>query len=96
MTRDFVLAQNKARRHITQAQLAMATTSVYAWAPRGNPQLHTECAIGKTSAQMAALAGVGERTIKQAKAVQLPDRAAIHASVGIGRFPSGHHVTIIT
>ena len=31
--RDFVLAQNRARRHVTQAQLALATTAVYAWKP---------------------------------------------------------------
>ena len=48
--RDFVLAQNRARRHVTQAQLALATTAVYAWKPVGNPtfsQLDTECPIGK-------------------------------------------------
>ena len=34
--RDFVMAQNKARRHVTKAQLAMATTAVYAWRPHGD------------------------------------------------------------
>ena len=75
--RYFVLAQNKARRHVTQAQLAMATTAVYAWQPVGNPsykstayQLGTECPITKTAAELAAISGVGERTIKQAKVVQ--------------------------
>ena len=68
--RDFVLAQNKARRHITQAQLAMATTSVYEWYPRGRPeQMGTECPF-KTTAELADIAGVGERSIKQAKAVK--------------------------
>lgn len=50
--RDFVMAQNKARRHVNKAQLAMATTAVYAWRPVGNPafsQLHTECAIAGES-----------------------------------------------
>ncbi len=71
--RDFVLAQNKARRHVTQAQLAMATTAVYAWKPVGNPtfsQSGTECPIAKSNAQLAEAAGVSEKTIKQAKAVQ--------------------------
>lgn len=67
--RDFVLAQNKARRHVTQAQLAMATTAVYAWAPAGKPKLHTECAV-KTTAEMASIAGVHRNTIVQAQAVQ--------------------------
>lgn len=71
--RDFVLAQNKARRHVTQAQLAMATTAVYEWKPVGNPALSqsgTEYPIGKSAQEMAAVAGVSEKTIKQAKAVQ--------------------------
>ena len=101
MTRDFVLAQNKARRHITQAQLASATTSVYAWLPIVGVNQHTKSAPAlsaapqKTTAEMAAIAGVHPTTIKQAKAVQLLDRAAIHASVSRWLFTSGHHVTII-
>ncbi|MBV5294720.1 MAG: hypothetical protein JZU58_20455 [Curvibacter lanceolatus] len=71
--RDFVLAQNKARRHVTQAQLALATTAVYDWMPEGNPgfvQLDTECPVAKTTAELAQIAGVHPNTIKQAKAVQ--------------------------
>lgn len=71
--RDFVLAQNKARRHVTQAQLALATTAVYGWMPEGNPgfvQLDTECPVAKTTAELALIAGVHPNTIKQAKAVQ--------------------------
>lgn len=71
--KDFVMAQNKARRHINQAQLALATTSVYAWTPVGNPafsQSHTECVIAKTNAELAEIAGVHKNTITQAKAVQ--------------------------
>ncbi len=71
--RDFVLAQNKARRHTTQAQLAMATTAVYAWRPMGSNQhqarVGTECPP-KSTAELAQIAGVSEKTIKQAKAVQ--------------------------
>lgn len=66
--RDFVLAQNKARRHVTQAQLALATTAVYAWAPEGKPKLDTEYPV-KTTAELAAIAGVSTPTIKQAKTV---------------------------
>jgi len=71
--KDFVMAQNKARRHISQAQLAMATTAVYAWKPVGNPaftQSGTQCPITKTNSQLAEISGVGERTIKQAKSIQ--------------------------
>lgn len=71
--RDFVMAQNKARRHTTQAQLALATTAVYAWRPMGSNQhqnrVGTECPP-KSTAELAQVAGVSEKTIKQAKAVQ--------------------------
>jgi hypothetical protein len=36
--RDFVMAQNKARRHITAAQLAMAAIAVHSWMPVGGNQ----------------------------------------------------------
>lgn len=70
--RDFVLAQNKARRHVTQAQLALATTAVYAWKPLGANQhetrVDTECPP-KSNAELSEIAGVHVNTIKQAKAV---------------------------
>lgn len=71
--RDFVLAQNKARRHTTQAQLAMATTAVYAWRPMGSNQHQARVGTeypSKSTAELAQIAGVSEKTIKQAKAVQ--------------------------
>ena len=72
--RDFVLAQNKARRHTTQAQLAMATTAVYAWKPMGSNQHKAGSALSaeapKSSKELAKAAGVGVRSIEQAKAVQ--------------------------
>ncbi|OQA15660.1 MAG: hypothetical protein BWY63_02883 [Chloroflexi bacterium ADurb.Bin360] len=71
--REFVLAQNKARRHVTQAQLALATTAVYAWKPVGANQhesrVATECPP-RSNAELAAISGVGVATIKQAKSVQ--------------------------
>ena len=67
--KDFVMAQNKARRHITAAQLAMATTAVYQWKSEGRPKLHTECAV-KSSSEMAGIAGVHRNTIVQAQSVQ--------------------------
>lgn len=85
--RDFVLAQNKARRHVTQAQLAMATTAVYAWKPVGNPefaQSHTECVIAKSNDELAAIAGVHKNTITQAKAVQTKGVPEVIAAVKSG------------
>lgn len=71
--RDFVLAQNKARRHITASQIAAAVVSVYQWRPRGSNQ-HGGSAPGadalKSNDQLAEIAGVSERTIRQAKVVE--------------------------
>ena len=71
--KDFVMAQNKARRHITQAQLAMATAQVYRWRPHGDQKtvaMDTQCPSSKTTAELAEISGVHVSTIKQAKAVQ--------------------------
>jgi hypothetical protein len=71
--RDFVLAQNRYRRHISAAQSAMATSAVYAWQSNGRPggeKPGTECRVSKTTSQLAEIAGTSERTIRQAKAVQ--------------------------
>lgn len=95
MYRDFLLVQNKARPHITQAQLAMATTAVYRWSAAGRPSGNSAGTAELKQPEMAKNAGVHPTTIKQAKAVQLLDRAAIHASVSRWLFTSGHHVTII-
>ena len=86
--RDFVLAQNKARRHVTQAQLALATTAVYAWKPVGSNQhanrVGTECPP-KSTAELAQVAGVSEKTIKQAKAVQTQAAPEVVEAVKAGK-----------
>lgn len=68
--RDFVLAQNKARRHITMAQIALATAAVYQWRPHGDQRSALSADRAKTTTELAHVAGVGVRTIEQAKAVQ--------------------------
>lgn len=68
--KDFVLAQNKNRRHITAAQLAMATTQVYEWHPANRPNksvVPTE--LLKTATELAKLAGVSESSIEKAKSI---------------------------
>lgn len=87
--RNFVIAQNKARRHVTKAQLAMAVTAVYAWKPMGANQHEglregTECPPSKNTAELAKIAGVSERTIKQAKAVQARAEAVVVEAVKDG------------
>jgi len=71
--KDFVIAQNKARRHLSQSQLALATSYVYARRSVGNPafvQSGSECPIAKTNAELAEISGASEHTIKQSKSFQ--------------------------
>ena len=85
--RDFVMAQNQARRHVTKAQLAMATTAVYAWKPHGGDRrsesMHIECAL-KSTAQMAEIAGVHRNTIVQAQTVTAQAAPAVVDAVKRG------------
>ena len=71
---DFVKSQNDARRHITASQKAAAITAIYSWKPIGANQHKTGREPGsppqKSNAELAALAGVSDKTIKQAKFVQ--------------------------
>lgn len=64
--RDFVIAKNAARRHLTQSQKAAAVVRVHEWKPA-----HRESGEGddstKTVEEMADQAGVSERTIQRAK-----------------------------
>lgn len=84
--KDFVLAQNKNRRHITVAQLAMATTQVYEWYPNGVTASSAPSAeVTKTTAQMADISGVSKRTIEQAKFVLKNASAEIQEAVKSGK-----------
>jgi hypothetical protein len=71
--RDFVLAQNKARRNLTASQRAAAVASVYQWAASKGVNQHTKrggepgSPPPKTNAELAAIAGTTTRTIQQAK-----------------------------
>jgi hypothetical protein len=87
--RDFVLAQNKARRHITHAQIAMATAMVYFWREIGENQysekrVATECPPSKTNTELANIASVSVATIKQAKSVQTNAAPEVIAAVKAG------------
>jgi ParB-like chromosome segregation protein Spo0J len=68
--KDFVLAQNKNRRHITAAQLAVATTEVYSWVSRGRQNKSVVSTdLTKTTSELAKLSGVSESSIEKAKSV---------------------------
>lgn len=84
--RDFVLAQNKARRNLTASQRAAAVTSVYQWVAStvGRPRGEVTSPLAKTNAELAAIAGTTTRTIQQAKAVQSSAVQAVQDAVKTG------------
>ena len=67
--RDFVLAQNKARRHCTTAQLIAAASEIYRWRPNGgyHSALSAECFSSK---QIAEKVGISVRTVDQFRKVE--------------------------
>lgn len=67
--RDFVMAQNKARRHITISQLAMAAKLVYQWSPSGRPSNNAALSAELTQPEIAAKSGVSVRSLRQADEV---------------------------
>lgn len=84
--RDFVLAQNKARRHLTASQRALATAAVYEWRPAGKPSANPAPGAGlpmKTD-RLAEIAGVSERTIRQAKVVESSASSEVKEAVRSG------------
>jgi ParB-like chromosome segregation protein Spo0J len=84
---DFVKAQNGARRNITPSQTAFAYTKLYAWVPVGKPGKSNSAVtagLPKTTKELAAIAGVGTRTIEQAKAVHAGGTQAVQDAVKTG------------
>jgi len=68
--RNFVLSQNKARRHLTKSQLALSYTKVYEWQPSAQKASRMELGSTiKTNQELAELAGTSTKTIQQAKTV---------------------------
>jgi len=87
--KDFVLAQNKNRRHITAAQLATATAAVYGWRSVGSNQ-HKGGSVGPTEApksakELAAIAGVSTASIEKAKVVQAKAAPEVQKAVRDGK-----------
>jgi hypothetical protein len=81
--RDFVVAQNQARRHITKGQLIAAASKVYQWRPNGGNQsaLSAECISSK---QMAEKLNVGVRSVEQFRVVERQAAPAVVDAVNRG------------
>lgn len=79
----FVIAKNKARRHISMSQIAAAVVAVYQWRAAGrNPA--PGAGLEKTTQQLADMAGVSARTINQAKVVEAKGAPTVKAAVKAG------------
>lgn len=79
----FVIAQNKDRRHIAQGQIALAVASVYQWKPAGRPN-NSAPGAGFSTARLAEIAGVGSRTMEQAKTVEAKGTPKVKEAVKAG------------
>lgn len=85
--RAFVLAQNRARRHLTASQVAFVVAAVHEWVPAHRP-VADKSAPGadfpKTAPELAEIAGVGVRTIERAKAIVRDGAPEVQAAVQSG------------
>lgn len=81
----FVIAKNKARRHIQQGQIALAVAAVYQWKPahreKGAPGAPF---LSKTNDELAEIAGTSKRTMQQAKAVESKAAPKVREAVKAG------------
>jgi hypothetical protein len=82
---EFVIAQNKERRHLTKSQLALSAVKVYDWLPAKRPTSTTGAEIKsvlntdltKSAKEIAKVAGVSESYIEKAKSVELSAKPEI-------------------
>lgn len=79
----FVIAKNKARRHITSSQIAAAVVAVYQWRAVGR-NWEPGSQLTKTTAELAQMAGVSTKTINQAKTVESKAAPAVKEAVKAG------------
>jgi ParB-like chromosome segregation protein Spo0J len=82
--RDYVLAQNKARRHLNQGQLAYAVAAVYRWKPAHREKGAPGAPLTKTNEELAVIAGTSKRTMQQAKTVEEKGAPKVKEAVKAG------------
>ena len=80
---SFVIAKNKARRHITSSQIAAAVVAVYQWRSVGR-NWEPGSQLTKTTAELAQMAGVSTKTINQAKTVEAKATPTVKEAVKAG------------
>ena len=94
--KDFVIAQNRHRRHITIAQLAMAATAVFSWADKKNNLMNQGSARNAVTAyreptqkEIAQKTGVSvgdlSRAAGVAKTAPIVAKAVVDGKIGIDK-----------
>jgi hypothetical protein len=82
---SWVISRNARRRSLTGSQKALAIVACHEWAPDGRPENREPGSrLPMKNAEMAAEAGVSEKTIKQAKTVQTKASKAVKDAVQKG------------
>lgn len=84
--RDFVMAQNSARRSLTASQRALAAAACYQWKPVGNPLFRSTSELASQTA-VAAAAKVSDTTLRQARAVLDHGVEEVKEAVRAGAIP---------
>lgn len=82
---DFVRSQNDARRNLTPSQRTLAISTLYEWRKVGKPNVAPGATLAKTNRELADIAGVSERTIRQAKVVAEKASAEVKDAVKVGK-----------
>jgi len=83
---EFVKAQNKHRRHLSQGAWALVEVTLYEWKPPYRPNKSAPGAdFSKTTSELAASAGVSTRTVEQAKTVESKAVPAVKQAVLSGQ-----------
>ena len=80
----FVRAQNKHRRHLSAGAWALVEVALSEWKPAHRPDKGAAAAPFRSNAEMAASAGVGVRTIQQAKVVATSGTPDVQQAVKAG------------
>jgi hypothetical protein len=96
----FVMSRNAYRRHLSASQRAAAIVACTTWRSAGKaapgaglkePEANPAPSAGLTNAEMAKVANVGERTIRQAKAAE---RAGLGGAVRDGTISAKQAATV--
>lgn len=97
--REFVIAQNKARRNCTSSQLAFAVVKVYEWKPHGGAEYRSATVADRatesvSSAEISQKNGISSRQIERAKKVDRDASQEVKDAVNRGELSLARAVEV--